>query len=44
VALAAEAVCRSAGVTAQLLSCTALLIGLAGYAALVLGSAARHAC
>jgi len=44
VALAAEAVCRSGGVTAQLVTCTGLLIGLAGYAALVLGSAMRHAC
>ena len=44
VALAAEAVCRSGGVTAQLVTCTGLLIGLAGYAALVLGSATRHAC
>jgi hypothetical protein len=44
VALAVEAVCRSGGVTAQLLACTALLVGLAGYAALVLGSATRHAC
>jgi hypothetical protein len=25
-------------------TCTGLLIGLAGYAALVLGSATRHAC
>jgi hypothetical protein len=44
IALAAEAVCRSGGVTAQLVTCTGLLIGLAGYAAQVLGSAARHAC
>jgi hypothetical protein len=44
VALAAEAACRSGGVTAQLVTCTGLLIGLAGYAALVLGSATRHAC
>jgi len=44
VALAVEAVCRSDGLTAQLLACTALLIGLAGYAALVLGSATRHTC
>ena len=43
VALAVEAGCRG-GVTAQLLACTALLIGLAGYASLVLGSATRHAC
>jgi len=27
-----------------LVTCTGLLIGLAGYAALVLGSATRHAC
>ena len=44
VALAAEAACRGAGVAAQLVACTQLLIGLAGYAALVLGSATRHAC
>ena len=44
VALAAEAVCRGGGVAAQLVTCTQLLIGLAGYAALVLGSATRHAC
>ena len=44
VALAAEAACRGGGVTAQLVTCTLLLIGLAGYAALVLGSATRHAC
>jgi hypothetical protein len=43
-ALAVEAVCRSGGVTAQLMTCTQLLVGLAGYAALVLGSATRHAC
>ncbi len=43
-ALAAEAACRGAGVAAQLMACTQLLIGLAGYAALVLGSATRHAC
>jgi hypothetical protein len=44
VALAAEAVCRGGGVAAQLVACTQLLIGLAGYAALVLGSVTRHAC
>ena len=44
VALAAETVCRGGGVTAQLVTCTGLLAGLAGYAALVLGSATRHAC
>ena len=44
VALAVEAVCRGGGVTAQLVTCTQLLIGLAGYAALVLGSATRHVC
>jgi hypothetical protein len=44
VALAAEAAWRGAGVTAQLVACTHLLIGLAGYAALVLGRATRHAC
>jgi hypothetical protein len=44
VALAAEAACRGAGVAAQLVACTLLLIGLAGYAALVLSSATRHAC
>jgi len=44
VALAAEAACRGAGVTAQLVACTLLLIGLAGYAAVVLGRATRHAC
>jgi hypothetical protein len=43
VALAVEAVCRGGGVTAQLVTCTGLLIGLAGYAARVLGSATRHA-
>jgi hypothetical protein len=44
VALAAEAACRGTGVTGQLVACTQLLIGLAGYAARVLGSATRHAC
>jgi hypothetical protein len=44
VALAAEAACRGAGVAAQLVACTLLLTGLAGYAALVLSSATRHAC
>jgi hypothetical protein len=44
VALAAEAAWRGAGVTAQLVACTQLLLGLAGYAALVLGRATRHAC
>jgi hypothetical protein len=44
VALAAEAACRSGGVTAQLVTCALLLIGLTAYAARVLGSATRHAC
>jgi hypothetical protein len=44
VALAAEAACRGAGVAAQLVACTLLLIGLAGYAALVLSGPTRHAC
>ena len=44
VALAAEAACRGAGVAAQLVACTLLLTGLAGYAALALSSATRHAC
>jgi hypothetical protein len=44
VALAAEAAWRGDGVTVQLVACTQLLIGLAGYAALVLGRATRHAC
>ena len=42
-ALALEVAYR-AWVSGQLVVCTALLIVLAGYAALVLGSAARHAC
>jgi len=44
VALAAEIACRGGGVPAQLVACTQLLIGLTGYAALVLGRATRHAC
>ena len=44
VALAAEAICRGGGVAAQLVACTQLLLGLTGYAAVVLGRAVRHAC
>jgi hypothetical protein len=43
-ALAAEAACRSGGVTGQLVTCALLLAGLTGYAAVVLGGVARHAC
>jgi hypothetical protein len=43
-ALAFEVAYRGLGVPAQLVACTELLIVLAGYAALVLGSAIRHAC
>ncbi len=43
-ALAAEVACRGTGITAQLVACTQLFIGLTGYAAMVLGSATRHAC
>lgn len=43
-ALAFEISYRSLGVPAQLVACTELLIVLGGYAALVLGSAMRHAC
>ena len=43
-ALAAEVACRGSGVPAQLVTCTELLLGLTGYAAVVLGSATRHAC
>jgi hypothetical protein len=44
VALALEVAYRGWGVSAQLVVCAELLVVLAGYAALVLGSAVRHAC
>jgi uncharacterized membrane protein len=43
-ALAFEIAYRGLGVPAQLVACTELLVVLAGYAALMLGSAMRHAC
>lgn len=43
-ALAFEVAGRGLGVSVQLVTCTELLFVLAGYAALVLGSAVRHAC
>ena len=43
-ALAFEVAYRGLGVPGQLVACTELLIVLCGYAALVLGSAMRHAC
>jgi hypothetical protein len=42
--LAFEVACRSLGIPVQLVACADLLVVLAGYAALVLGSAMRHAC
>ncbi len=44
VALAIELAYRGSGVSVQLAACTELLVVLAGYAALTLGSAMRHAC
>ena len=44
VALVFEVVWRGLGVPGQLVACTELLVVLAGYAALVLGRAMRHAC
>ncbi len=44
VALAVEVACRGLGVPAQIVTCTELLLVLAGYAAFVLGRAVRHAC
>lgn len=44
VALAFEVAYRDLGVLGQIVTCTELLIVLAGYAALVLGRAVRHAC
>ena len=43
-ALAFEVFYRGLGVFGQIVACTELLIVLAGYAALVLGRAVRHAC
>jgi hypothetical protein len=43
-ALALEVAYRGLGTPIQLVACTELLIVLAGYAALVLASAMRHAC
>lgn len=43
-ALAFEVAYRGLGLPIQLVACTELLIVLAGYAALVLASAMRHAC
>jgi hypothetical protein len=43
-ALALEIMYRDLWVPGQIMVCTALLIVLTGYAAAVLGSAARHAC
>jgi hypothetical protein len=43
-ALAAEVASRASGVSAQVVTCTELLLALTGYAAIVLGSATRHAC
>jgi len=44
VVLAVEVSCPGIGVFGQIAACTELLIVLAGYAALVLGRAIRHAC
>jgi len=43
-ALAFEVFYRGLGVFGQIVACTELLIVLAGYAAIVLGRAVRHAC
>jgi hypothetical protein len=43
-ALAIEVAYRGWGVSVQLVVCAELLVVLAGYAAMVLGSAVRHAC
>jgi hypothetical protein len=43
-ALAFEVAGRGLGVYGQIVACTELLVVLAGYAALVLGRAVRHAC
>jgi hypothetical protein len=43
-ALGFEITYRGLGVSGQILACAGLLIVLAGYAALVLGRAVRHAC
>jgi hypothetical protein len=44
ITLTFEVACRGLGASGQLVACTELLLVLLGYAAVVLGSAMRHAC